>query len=134
MPEAREASPEKAGPIGLFAGTGISDGIGQGPPLETEVSDSGGDGSIRAELLRLLRLPVSELTKQTQPGRLTSGQAIARALMTKATLEQSQSAIELVLDRIEGKPTKAAQNKSTNSHITEQLDQSLDSLDKLTEK
>lgn len=132
--ETREASSEGTGEGRLFTGIGISNGLGDDPTVEQTVSDIGGDGSIRTELLRLLSLPMTELDKKIPPGRLTSGQMLARVLLSKAIKDQDKGSIELVLDRIEGKAVKAAQNKTNNNHLTEQLDVVLDDLDKLTEK
>lgn len=61
----------------------------------------------------------------------SSAQVLARVMMRKA-LVGNQSAIEAVLDRIEGKPGKSAPNKSSDGHIEEQLNESLASLDELT--
>lgn len=104
------------------------------PPAMEAAGADAGDGNVRTELLRLLRVPLDELTKAVDGGRVTVGAALARVLLKKATIDGQSQAITEVLDRIEGKPTKSAANKPSNDALTEQLDSSLASLDELTEE
>lgn len=62
---------------------------------------------------------------------MSGDEALARILLRKAINDQSQAAIDAVLDRIEGKPTKATANKASNSHIDDQLDLAVDFLNEL---
>lgn len=101
-----------------------------GAARETSIPPETSDGNVRTELLRLMRLPVSELQKETDP-RTSAGAALARILLKKAVLDEQQSAITEVMDRIEGKATKSAPNKPTNDALNEQLDLSLEDLNKL---
>lgn len=119
------------GNLGLFGATGGSNNGRGNPPVQPEVSDF--DGSIRNELLRLLMVPLSDLKDMDLDG-ATVGQVLARVLMLKAVADQNMTAITEVLDRLEGKASKSAQNKPTNQHIGDQLDANLSDLDSLLEK
>lgn len=81
--------------------------------------------------MRLMKLPLAELRRDPDETITSSGAMIARVLLRKATLDQNHNAIVEVLDRIEGKAVKGAQNKTNNSHISDQLNISLDALDAL---
>jgi hypothetical protein len=128
LPESRPTVAERNGGIGLFGATG-----GKKPPVRP-VAASEFDGSVRNELLRLLKIPLSELDVDPDPQSTSVGQMFALILMRKAVKDQTLNAITEILDRIEGKSTKAAQNKPTNSHIMDQLNSSLDGLDDLTKE
>ena len=128
---ARKDPAQKVGGLGLFGTAGISNGGRNRPPVEPTVSDAGaGDGDFRRELNRLLRLPASELNNIDHET-MTAGQVLARIILKKAVLDETQSAIEIILDRIEGKPTKAAANKPNNDALTDQLNTSIDDLNDL---
>lgn len=133
LSKAREANPTGARRLGLFSGAGNNDDRRDDPPREAPLPNGIGDfdGSVREELLRLMRLPLAELSRDPNPNRTTAGAALARVLLRKAVIDQQQAAITEVLDRIEGKATKAAANKPTNNHIQEQLELSLNDLNKL---
>jgi hypothetical protein len=81
-----------------------------------------------------MKLPLAELAIDPDPQSTSVGQMFALILMRKAVTDQTLNAITEILDRIEGKSTKAAQNKPTNSHIMDQLNSSLDGLDDLTKE
>ena len=137
MPKARKAQTQTAGRVGLFRTNGTDDDRRDDPPVQPQVPNGSGndegefDGSIRDELLRLLKLPAAVL-EQTPDLTVTSGGALlARVLLQKAVIDKNQNAITEVLDRIEGKATKAAANKPSNSHIQEQIALSIEDLNKL---
>lgn len=124
-------------PLKLLRNTSkTSLGLFGGAPEKTRVQPQPRedfDGSIRNELLRLLKLPTLELDDEPDPASTSVGQMFALILMRKAVKDQTLNAITEVLDRLEGKATKAAQNKPSNDHLHKQLDVSLDSLDELSE-
>lgn len=131
LSQAQSSASPRNGKLGLFGATGAPDTERRSPAVQSEVSDF--DGSIRNELLRLLKLPLAELDVDPDPDTVSVGQMFALILMRKAVKDQTLNAITEVLDRLEGKATKAAQNKPTNSHIGDQLDANLSDLDNLTE-
>lgn len=131
LPSSREERTPKAGSLGLFGAAGISRNGRSRSPKSQEVSDSGsGDGNVRAEILRLMKLPANQV-KEIDPETMSAGEVLARVLLSKAIFDEHQNAIEAVLDRIEGKPTKAAANKPNNDSLLDQLDVSLKELDEL---
>lgn len=78
-----------------------------------------------------MKLPLSVLKADPDPETTSSGAMLARVLLQKAVIDKNQNAIAEVLDRIEGKATKAAANKPSNNHIQEQLDLSIDALNNI---
>jgi len=94
-------------------------------------TEGSGGGTVRSELLRLLKQPIANTADSELHRKMTGNEALARILIRKAVNDQSQPAIDAILDRIEGKPGKAAANKSSNEHIDDQLDLALDALNDL---
>lgn len=78
--------------------------------------------------------PIREVEDTEINGNMTGNEAVARQLIRTATKIGSFTAIEMILDRIEGKPTKAAANKPDNSQLTDQLDLTIDSLNDFTKE
>lgn len=117
---ARSPASKKAPKRGLFGGAA---------PTPSTASDF--DGSIRNELFRLLTVPVAELDNDPDPAVTSCGAMFARILMRKAVKEGTLNAITEILDRLEGKATKAAQNKPSNDRLHKQLDVSIDVLNNL---
>lgn len=118
------------GVVRLFGTAAVQDtGRVRGP--EDGTGEYTGDGTVRSELQRLLRLPVGTSVDADITPEMTGNEALARILLRKAINDRSQAAIDAVLDRLEGKPVRAAANKTTNAHIDEQLDLQLDALNGL---
>lgn len=133
LPTTQQSGTQATPALGLFGTPGSGNGGRTNTPLEATVPDDEGDGTVRTELLRLLKLPADELSKRVDLSKFTSAQMLARVMLTQAVVLQNKDAMAEVLDRIEGRPTKAANNKASNAILSEQLDSSLDDLNKLTE-
>jgi hypothetical protein len=89
------------------------------------------DATIREELIRLLGMPICLTADAPMPPSITGNEALARVMIRRAIRDEAQNAIDAVLDRIEGKPTKSASNKPSNGHIDTQLDLQVDALNSL---
>lgn len=89
------------------------------------------EGSIRDELTRLLRLPISQTVDADLHGTMTGHEAIARILLRNAVSHGNKEAIVEIIDRVEGKAVRTAENKRGNSHLQDQLDFSIDDLNNL---
>lgn len=79
-----------------------------------------------------MKLTVGEIEKPVTRN-MTGNEAAARILLQQMLESGSKDAITIILERIEGKATRAAPNKSTNQHLDEQVDLQLDMLNKFTE-
>lgn len=133
MPEARKASPKGTSRLGLFRPVGPTDSGRPATPEPIEVSDNAGtfDGNIREELQRLMRLPAAYLATDPDKSIISAGALFAFVLLQKAIIEKNQTSLTEVMDRLEGKASKAAANKPSNAHIADQLELSIDDLNKL---
>ncbi len=78
-----------------------------------------------------MKLPIAEVVDAPIHGGMSGNEVVARNLIKNAVDYGQLSSIEMILDRIEGRPTKAAANKPDNSQLTEQRDVQIESLNDL---
>ncbi len=76
-------------------------------------------------------MPIALLRQDPDEATTSIGAGLARVLLQRAVVDKNHNALVEVLDRIEGKAVKGAANKTSNSHISDQLDQSLEDLNSL---
>lgn len=84
------------------------------------------ESEIKLSILLRRRLAEKAPASMLTPGELSRGGAtyaevLSRVLVEKAA-DGNQFALEAVMDRVEGKPTKAVPNKADDSVLNEQLD------------
>ena len=127
LPQASGPSSPKDDGKRVFGTASLQDFERNSGPSTVTLAES----TVKAELLRLLRLPVDDVIHTHISGNMSGYEAFARTLLRKALAEGSQSAFDAILNRVEGTPVKTASHVASNDRLDSQIDLSLSELNQL---
>lgn len=137
LPETREAHSEAARTLGVFrAARGVDGGRAESASQPSAVPDVSGDEAAGVEepiasIFKRLLQETAAPQFQENGTRWRNAEVLARTILNRA-LQENQAAIDIVLDRAEGKAVRGTPVAQTDTTIEDQIDRaSVEQLNKL---